>query len=97
MELAEDTTENAVSKIKERKMGRLFEGVTFNFQTAIKEAAEKAAEAEKELKITRYIAKLIMNKYSDIEIKESLIREFSLSEEQAEEEYRKMADYIFAK
>ncbi|HBA68541.1 MAG TPA: hypothetical protein DCZ40_04195, partial [Lachnospiraceae bacterium] len=40
MNLAENTTENAVAKIKERKMGRLFEGVTFNFQTAIEEAAK---------------------------------------------------------
>ncbi|MDE7445460.1 MAG: hypothetical protein K2N15_07155 [Lachnospiraceae bacterium] len=44
MNVTEDEAENAVSKIKERKMGRLFEGVTFNFQTAIEEAKEKAKE-----------------------------------------------------
>lgn len=44
MNLEEDKTENAVARIKERKMGRLFEGVTFDFQAAVKEAAEKAAE-----------------------------------------------------
>ena len=88
MELSEDTTESAVSKIKERKMGRLFEGVTFSFQTAIKEAAEEAG------KITRHVAKMVMNQCSEIEVRESLIKEFDLSEEQAEEEYRQMIEYL---
>lgn len=88
-------------------MGRLFEGVTFSFQTAIKEAAEKAAEeaakeakekadkeAEEELKITRYIAKMLLNRSADVEIKKSLMKEFNISEEKAEEKYKQMIDYL---
>lgn len=48
MNLEEEKMENAVSKIKERKMGRLFEGVTFDFQAARKELEEAAAEAKAE-------------------------------------------------
>lgn len=104
MNLTEDKAESAVSKIKERKMGKLFEGITFNFQTAIEEAAKEAAqkaakEAAKEAteraeKITRHIAKMLMNKHSGVEISQSLMEEFGLSEEQAEEEYNKMIDYL---
>ena len=100
MQLPEERTENAVSRIKDRKMGRMFEGVTFSFKRAIEEAAQEAAqataaaeaaknEAEKELKISRHIAKMLANRNSDAEIKESLMQEFTLSEEVAEEEYRK--------
>ncbi len=42
MNLEEDETENAVSKIKERKMGRLFENVTFDFQEEKRKAREQA-------------------------------------------------------
>lgn len=49
MEETEDRTESAVSKIKERKMGRLFEGVTYSIRAEVEEAAKKAAqEAAKE-------------------------------------------------
>ncbi len=109
MNLEEDKAENAVAKIKERKMGRLFEGVTFDFQAAVREAAEKAAkeaaeeaakeaaekaakEAAKELEISRCIVKMVMNRCSDIEIREALKVEFSLSNEQAEEAYRKRVE-----
>ncbi len=103
MNLEKDETESAVSKIKERKMGRLFEGVTFDFQAAKKEAAEKAAkeatekaakEAEQEIKITRHIAKMLMNQYSEPEIIKSLMKDFNLSEEQSEEELRKMMEFL---
>lgn len=84
-------------------MGRLFEGVTFDFQAAKKEAAEKAAkeatekaakEAEQEIKITRHIAKMLMNQYSEPEIIKSLMKDFNLSEEQSEEELRKMMEFL---
>lgn len=85
-------------------MGKLFEGITSNFQTAIEEAAKEAAqkaakEAAKEAteraeKITRHIAKMLMNKHSGVEISQFLMEEFGLSEEQAEEEYNKMIDYL---
>lgn len=42
MNLEEEETENAVSKIKERKMGRLFENVTFDFQEEKRKAREEA-------------------------------------------------------
>lgn len=67
MNLEEEETENAVSKIKERKMGRLFENVTFDFQEEKRKAREEARreglkegreEAMRELAITRRIAKL---------------------------------------
>lgn len=94
MDLTEERTENAVSRIKERKMGRMFEGVTFSFKTAIEEAAEAAAKAaksetERELKISRHIARMLAKRSSDEEIKDSLMQEFDLSAEEAEEEYRK--------
>lgn len=42
MNLEEEETETAVSKIKEKKMGRLFEDVTFDFQAEKKKAREEA-------------------------------------------------------
>ncbi len=96
MNLEEEETENAVSKIKERKMGRLFENVTFDFQEEKRKAREEARreglkegreEAMRELAITRRIAKL--SKQSTItEIQEDLIKEFHLSQAQAEEACR---------
>lgn len=121
MNLEEEETENAVSKIKERKMGRLFENVTFDFQEEKRKAREEARreglkegreegrkegrkegieegrkegieegkkeareEAMRELAITRRIAKL--SKQSTItEIQEDLMKEFHLSQDQAEE------------
>lgn len=105
-------------------MGRLFEGITFDYQAEMRkmreatEAAQKQAEASKreyeaakqeheaakqereaakrdieaakqELKISRYIAKMLSGNYSVSEIKTSLKQEFGLSEEQADEEYRR--------
>lgn len=102
MNLEEDETENAVSKIKERKMGRLFENVTFDFQEEKRKAREEArregleegraegkAEAQREVDITRRIAKL-SKRLSAIEIQKDIMKEFGLSKEQAAEEYRKV-------
>lgn len=132
MNLEEEETENAVSKIKERKMGRLFENVTFDFQEEKRKAREEARreglkegreegrkegrkegieegrkegieegrkegieegkkeareEAMRELAITRRIAKL--SKQSTItEIQEDLMKEFHLSQDQAEKACR---------
>lgn len=124
MNLKEEETENAVSKIKERKMGRLFENVTFDFQEEKRKAREEARreglkegreegrkegrkegieegrkegieegkkeareEAMRELAITRRIAKL--SKHSTVtEIQEDLMKEFHLSQDQAEEACR---------
>ena len=47
MEQSEERTEEVVSKIKERKIGMLFDSVTLSFKSAIEEAAaEVAAKAE---------------------------------------------------
>ena len=53
MNLEEEKAESAVAKIKERKMGRLFEGVTFDFQAARKELEEAAAKAKEEAEIAK--------------------------------------------
>lgn len=45
MNLEEDETENAVSKIRERKMARLFENVTFDFQEEKRKMREEAERA----------------------------------------------------
>ena len=131
MNLEQDEAEITVSKIKERKMARLFENVTFDFQEEkrkMREATEQAdrfcvemqkkmekmeKEVEKRaellekrenslekreklleermqrnLAISRRIARLLRQGCSDMEIKENLINEFNLSEEQADEACR---------
>ncbi|MCM1127443.1 MAG: Rpn family recombination-promoting nuclease/putative transposase [Lachnospiraceae bacterium] len=100
MNLEVEKTEKAVAKIKERKMGRLFEGVTFDFQAAKREMEEEArakaraevrAEVEtteRELRIAKYIIKMLINSHSEKEIQEALQKEFGLSEKEAEEKYQ---------
>lgn len=122
MNLEEDETETAVSKIKERKMGRLFEDVTFDFQAEKRKAREEARregleegreegrkkgreegreqgreqgrkegweEAQKELAVTRRIAKL-SKQFSDTEIMEEIMKEFTLTKEEAEKAVRQV-------
>lgn len=118
MNLEEDETETAVSKIKERKMGRLFEDVTFDFQAEKRKAREEARregleegrkegrkegreegreegrkegweEAQKELAVTRRIAKL-SKQYSNIEIMEEIMKEYTLTKEEAEKAVRQV-------
>ena len=53
MNLPEDEVEDAVAKIKERKMGRLFENVTMDIQAErrqTQEAREEARKAQEELR-----------------------------------------------
>lgn len=103
MNLPEDETETAVSKIKERKMARLFENVKMDIQAerreaeearreaeeAQREAVEAQRKAENSIKIYKHILKMLKNKSAESEIKESLMQNFSLTKEQAEEEYQK--------
>lgn len=94
MEQPEEKTEEAVSRIKERKSGMLFDSVTFSFKKAIEDAkaeakAEMKRDAENMLRTTKYIAKMLANGHSDIEIKQALQQEFGFSKEQAAEEYQK--------
>ena len=44
MNLPENNAEDAVAKIRERKMGKLFENVTMDIQTERRSAAEARAE-----------------------------------------------------
>lgn len=120
LNLPEDETEDAVSKIKERKMGRLFENVKMDIQAErrktaemVKEANEKVAEAEEKaaeanekvaeveekldavtraLEVYKCVIKMLRSNKSESEIRESLMQNFSLTKEQAQEEYRKVCD-----
>lgn len=113
MNLPEDETEDVVSRIKERKMARLFENVKMDIQAerrATAEAQREAEEAQREVaevrrelervrsegtrgfEICRYIARMIRKNCAESEIMESLMQEFSLNREQAEEEYRKIME-----
>ncbi len=52
MDIPEEQTEEAVAKIKERRMGRLFEGITFSYQDEINKmraAREEMESAQKEM------------------------------------------------
>ena len=157
MNLPESETEGVVSRIKERKMARLFENVKIDIQAERRKAAEaerklemvrseaqrKAEEAQREaeeaqreveeaqreveeaqreaeeaqreveeaqrevaearqelervrgeetrgFEICRYIVRMIRKNCVESEIVESMMQEFSLNREQAEDEYRKI-------
>lgn len=98
-------------------MGRLFEGITFDYQAEMRkmreareaakreieaarqraqqeiEAAKKIEEkANQEIKYSSHIARMALAHYTASEIKNSLMEEFGLSKEEAEEEYRRVAE-----
>ena len=56
MDIPEDKTEEAVAKIKERKMGRLFEGITFDYQAEMRKMREATEAAEREIEAARQSA-----------------------------------------
>lgn len=106
MNLPEKETEDVVSRIKERKMARLFENVKMDIQAERRERAEaerrlddaekrledtekKLDDAVKTLKIYKLISKMQKKNCGTSEIKAELMKSFLLSEEQAENEYRK--------
>lgn len=103
--MPEDKAEEAVAKIKERKMGRLFENVTFNYQAEIESMRNKTRQMEEQMKeqmkeqrmimeqeqeIFRQICKMSLKKCSDTEIEDFLIQNFAISREKAQEEIRKV-------
>lgn len=155
MDIPEDKTEEAVAKIKERKMGKLFEGITFDYQAEMRkmreatEAAEqkseaaqrdieaarrkseaaqqqielaeqKSAEAEQKsieaeqksieaeqksieaqkireeadqrVRFSSHMIRMALNHHTASEIKNSLMQEFGLTKEEAEEEYRRVTE-----
>lgn len=92
----EDTVEETVTKIKERKMGMLFENIQINFEEEKRKTAEVRAKLEAELQATleaaqqeqniyKHILRMVRQGASDEEITLSLARQFSLSQQQAEE------------
>lgn len=92
MELPEDTVEETVTRIKERKMGMLFENIQMNFQEEKRKTAEAQAElqatleaAQQEQNIYKHILRMVRQGASDEEITLSLAQQFSLSQQQAEE------------
>ena len=56
MDIPEDKTEEAVAKIKERRMGRLFEGITFDYQAEMRKMREATEAAEREIEAARQSA-----------------------------------------
>ena len=102
MNLPEGETEDVVSRIKERKMSKLFENVKMDIQAERRERAEaeekleevekKLEETAKNLEIYKLISKMTVKGSSENEIKVELMRKFSLSEELAEREYKKVLE-----
>ncbi|MCM1123833.1 MAG: Rpn family recombination-promoting nuclease/putative transposase [Eubacterium sp.] len=107
MEIPEEETEKAVAKIKERKMGMLFEGVTSYREEIEKMRAEHEREMQaefereiqaerrrsrREAEISRHIIKMMGHEHSAEEIRLSLSREFGLSEREAEETFRELTE-----
>lgn len=76
LSMPEDKTEEAVEKIKERKMARLFENVTFNYQAEIEAMRNKTRQMEEDMK-----------RDMDRRIEE---QNFSITREKAKEEIRKL-------
>ncbi len=95
MNLPEGEAEDVVSRIKERKMAKLFENVKMDIQAERRERAEvekKLEETAKNLEIYKLISKMTVKGSSENEIKVELMRKFSLSEELAEREYKKVLE-----
>ena len=84
--LPEDEVEDAVARIKERKMGRLFENVTMDIQAERRNTAEARAErdlARQERDIYKHILRMTTQRCPDEEIVASLTQCFNLNQEQA--------------
>ena len=56
MDIPEDKTEEAVAKIKDCRMGRLFEGITFDYQAEMRKMREATEAAEREIEAARQSA-----------------------------------------
>lgn len=85
-------TEDAVAKIKERKMGRLFENITMDIQAERRKNAETQGAlkaAQQEVDIYRHISKMLRRNHSEAEIRESLVKSFGLTEARAADVLRR--------
>ena len=92
MHLPEDEVEDAVARIKERKMGRLFENVTMDIQAERRNTAEARAErdlARQERDIYKHILRMTAQRCPDEDIIASLTQRFNLNQEQAAEKLKK--------
>lgn len=83
MNLEENETENAVSKIRERKMARLFENVTFDFQ---EEKRKMREDAECAIKLAEQRANQLAEQWANQRV-EQFVEQL---EKQHSEELRKM-------
>ena len=92
IKLPENTVEDTVAKIKERKMGILFENVQMDFEEekrkadeAMRKADEVQRKADEQLQIYGEIIALLKQGNTDEEIIAHFMQCFSWSEEQARE------------
>ncbi len=79
MDIPEDKTEEAVAKIKERRMGRLFEGITFDYQAEMRKMREAREEAQREIEAAQQRAQ------QEIEEAEQKIEEAEQKIEEAQQ------------
>lgn len=98
MNLPEEETESAVSKIKERKMSMLFENVTMDIQAERRnraKAEERLNATEKAFEVYKQVSRMQRRGCLEAEIKSALLEKFSLTEEEADAEYRKaLEEYL---
>ncbi len=98
MNLPEEETESAVSKIKERKMSMLFENVTMDIQAERRnraKAEERLNATEKAFEVYKQVSRMQRRGCLEAEIKSALSEKFSLTEEEADAEYRKaLEEYL---
>lgn len=97
MNLPESETENVVSKIKGRKVARLFENMKIDIQAErretekahkeLEEARGELDELKRSLEVYKLINEMLRKGCSESEIRKSLMQSFSLTEEQVENDY----------
>ena len=96
--MPDDEVEDTVARIKERKMGRLFENVTMDIQAERRNTAEARAErdlarqerdfAQQERDIYKHILRMTAQRCPGEDIIASLTQRFNLNQEQAAEKLK---------
>ena len=98
MNLPEEETESAVSRIKERKMSMLFENVTMDIQAermCRAKAEERLDATQKAFEVYKQVSRMQRRGCPEAEIKRVLSEKFALTEEEAKAEYRKaLEEYL---
>ncbi len=88
LSIPEEKTEEAVAKIKERKMARLFENVTFNYQAEIESMRNKTRQMEEDMK--RDMEKRLEEKEQQME--EDMEKRLEEQKQQMEEDMEKQIE-----